>query len=138
MNHPNKERCRGSILLAAASIWLIAVTLCSNRIMAEAPHDDEHDRDGHHSAPAGDHHEGGCGCESFSSFAPQSGALNLVKAPAPASVGPLFLVIWIDEIPMESAVLASLTQSTGPPDRISFAELVLQRCRHSHAPPLLT
>jgi hypothetical protein len=140
MIQPAIERRRGSILLAASVIWLIAVTLCSNGVVADEPHDNDHSSADHQSAPVGEHHDDGCGCscDSFSSFAPQSNAASLVKAPAPAADGPLFLLTWIDEIPLEMVALSSRNQSTGPPERLSFAELVLQRCRHSHAPPLLT
>ncbi len=140
MIHPTTARRRGSILLAAAVTWLIAVTLCSNHVVAEESHADEASGSAHHSAPAGEHHDDGCGCscDTFSSFAPQSNAASLVKAPAPAWDGPVFILTWIDENPLEMVALASRNQSTGPPERLSFAELVLQRCRHSHAPPLLT
>ena len=140
MLHPTIVRRRGSILLAAAVTWLIAVMLCSNRVLAEDSHADEHSGSGHHSEPAGEHHDDGCGCgcDSFRSFTPQPHAASLVKAPAPAPDGSLFILTWIDEIPFETDAISSLNQSTGPPVRLSFAELVLQRCRHSHAPPFLT
>jgi hypothetical protein len=123
------RRCR--ILLAAAAIWLVAVTLCSTGTMAAA-HDHDHD-----STPAGEHHEDGCGCASFSSFPAQSFASDLAKVPAPAITDALPLGS-LEEIPRESGAFSRLIHSTGPPERLSFADLVLQRCRHSHAPPLLT
>ena len=133
---------RSLVLLAATAIWLIAVTLCSTRAMT-APahvHDGDHSDHGHHSsAPTGPHGDNDCGCESFNTFPSQSATQDLAKAPLPPPAIPLLVLqTWSDEIFLALHVAAPFIQSTSPPERLSFAELVLQRCLLSHAPPGLT
>jgi hypothetical protein len=136
MIHPRARRRRASILLATAALWLIAVTLCSTNALAEVLH--EHEPVGHGSqAPAGDHHEGNC-CKSVQTFAAPMFASHLVKAPISAAVSPIFLFACLDTFSFDATVTFPSIRSTSPPERISFAELVLQRCRQSQAPPLLS
>lgn len=140
----------GTALLSAALVWLVSVTLCSTRVFAEAPH--EHPASSGHSdhaadpatADAGHTHsdssqhgktdDESCGCESFSAFPAQTA--TLAKAPAPLA-SPLLYTIILDKFTYESAATKITAQDTGPPGRFSFAELVLQRCLLSHAPPVV-
>ena len=134
---------RSLVLLAATVIWLIAVTLCSTGAMAASAHthDGDHSDTGHEhhsSAPSSTHDEADCGCESFNAFPAQPATPDLGKIPAPAPGGEFFLSAWSIPFSFEPCPAASLIQSTSPPQRLSFAELVLQRCLLSHAPPSLT
>ncbi len=141
MTAPHHRFLTGTALLSAALVWLVSVTLCSARVFAEAPHEhpassgssdhahgSTHDHDGKQPA------DEGCGCESFKAFPAQ--AVALAKAPAPAASFVLY-TIFLDEFTYASAATSITAQNTGPPGRISFDELVLQRCRLSHAPPFV-
>ena len=101
----------------------------SSHAVADSHADHEHDAS-HHS-DQGDHN---CGCESFKAFPAQSVAL--AKAPVPATSFVLYTIL-LDEFTFVSAGSAITTQNTGPPGRIAFDELVLQRCRLNHAPPFV-
>jgi hypothetical protein len=93
-------------------------------------HSDHSQDSSHH----GDQRDDGCGCESFKAFPAQTVAL--AKAPAP-SASCLLYTILLNEFAYESAATSITAQNTGPPGRMSFDELVLQRCRLSHAPPFV-
>lgn len=132
----SSQPLRCALLLAAAVAWLVSVTLCSTRVLAEVPHehpfmagqaDHDHDHDGQQS-------DGGCSCESFKAFPAQTAAA-LLKAPIPTIL--LRHTIPVIEFAYESAGIAVTTQNTGPPGRITLADLVLERCRLNHAPPLV-
>jgi hypothetical protein len=118
---------RFRLLLVAAFVWLVSVTLCSTKVLAEMPP--------HLAGPAHCHHacNDACGCESIHAVPAQDLSANLAAAPAPA--GPLFLLLPTDEILSEAHLVALHPQSTDPPERLSFAELVLQHGLLSHAPP---
>jgi hypothetical protein len=124
--------------LAATVLWLVSVTLCSTGVFAGVSHD--HPAAGGHSAHAhgaahdhGAHPEDpGCGCESFKAFPAQTAAL--AKAPVP-SVSVFYYAILLDEFIHDYAAITITAQGCGPPERLSCAELVLQRCCLSHAPP---
>ena len=134
--HPNATRRRAGILLATTLLWLVWGTLCSTNALAEVSHD--HESDGHeHQTPDGDHHEGNC-CQSVQTFAAPTFALHLVKAPLADAVGPVFVFLSLDIISFDADAALTSIRSTSPPGRTSFAELVLQRCRQSQAPPLLS
>ena len=127
------------MLLIAAAVWFVAVTLCSTGAMqmevatepshAVADSHADHAHDASHHSEKSDH---SCGCESFKSFPVQ--AVALAKAPAPAAAFVLYTIL-VDEFTFESSGSAVVAQGTGPPGRIAFDKLVLQRCRLSHAPP---
>lgn len=95
---------------------------------------DSHSEHSHDSSHHSDKSEHSCGCESFKSFSTQIAAL--AKAPAPGASCVLYTILP-DEFTYVSAATSITAQNTGPPGRISFDELVLQRCRLSHAPPLV-
>lgn len=132
----------GAVLLAAAAVWLVSVSLCSTRTLAEPP-DDDHDHvhaadsaahHAHEESPPGEQEDDDCGCESFKSFPAETETLPKVLAPATAV---LLYAILLNEPAYESAATAVLTRDTGPPGRIPPDELVWQRCRFSHAPPFV-
>jgi hypothetical protein len=124
--------------LAATVLWLVSVSLCSTGVFAETLHTDagsgEHTAHSH--GPADDHgshpHDGGCACASFKAFPAQTAAV--LKAPAP-SMAVFHYAILLEKFAGDCVATAIATQDTGPPGRISFAELILRQCRLSHAPP---
>ena len=128
------------VLLMASAVWLVAVTLCSTGAMpmegppepshAVADSHSEHSHDSSHQhSDQSDHN---CGCESFKAFPAQ--AVALAKAPSPTASFVLYTIL-LDEFTFVSAGATVTAQNAGPPGRIAFNELVLQRCRLSHAPP---
>jgi len=125
---------RSRLLLVAALVWLVSVTLCSTKITAEIPHGEESHA---HQMPGAAHHhtcgEEPCGCASIHAFTAQDLHSSLAKAPAPA--GPRFFFLPVDETLPRPSVTIAHRQSTDPPERLSFAEQVLQRCLLSQAPP---
>lgn len=141
MSPESNRFSRCSVLLVAAVVWLVAVTVCPTGVFAEPPH--VHPAPGGHSehahGPAHDHgahpQDAGCGCESFKAFPAQTAAL--AKAPVP-SVSVFYYAILLDEFTHDCAAITITAQDTGPPGRLSCAELVLQRCWLSHAPPFVT
>lgn len=140
MNVARVRPVSAATLLSAALVWLVLVTLCSTRTLDARPAH-AHESAGTHSGPdhdSGAQHENacddGCGCESFKVFPAQSVAT--AKAPSP-SASLLLYSILLDEFTHESVASAITARNTGPPPRVSFAELVWQRCRLSHAPPLM-
>jgi hypothetical protein len=138
MYHPKTTRRCASVLLATAVLWLVMVTLCSTNALAEVPH--EHEPAGHdHHTPGQDHHESSCGCESIQAFAAPTFAGHLVKVPLADATGPgpIFIFSYPDVASFDVEAGLISRSSTSPPERISFAELVLQRCRQSQAPPRL-
>lgn len=129
----------GRMLLMASAVWLVAVTLCSTGAMsmegpAEPRHTvaESHTDHSHDSSHHGDKSDHSCGCESFKSF--PAPAVTLAKASTPATSFVLY-TIPVDEFTAVSAGSVITTQNTGPPGRLAFDELILQRCRLSHAPP---
>jgi hypothetical protein len=121
------SQTRSRLLLAAALVWFVSVTLCSTKLVVETPH--------HMVGPAHHHHacNDTCGCESIHAVSAQDFYSSLAKAPAPA--GPLFFFFPTDNVFNESHLVALHRQNTDPPERLSFAELVLQHGLLSHAPP---
>jgi hypothetical protein len=101
---------------------------------AHPPAAESHAHHSHNAAHHDDKGDDGCGCESIKAFPAQTA--TLAKAPAPGAAVLLYSV-RLDDAFYESFVTAVATQNTGPPERISFAELVLQQCRFSHAPPFV-
>jgi len=125
---------RSRLLLAAALVWFFSVTLCSTKMVAEIPHGEESHA---HQMPGAAHHhtcgEEPCGCASIHAFTAQDPHSSLAKAPTPA--GPRFFLLPVDELFRGPSVATAHRQSTDPPERLSFAEQVLQRCLLSQAPP---
>ena len=130
----------GNALLSAGLVWLVSVTLCSTRVVAEPPH--EHAAADTHSDHAhdGGHHDrdaprdNGCGCESFKAFPAKTADAPKVSAPMAAV---LFTFVAIDAFSFSREPPALRVQNTGPPETESFAEHFLQRCLLSQAPPAL-
>ena len=125
------------VLLAATAIWLVSVTLCFTRLAAELTHDhaqaDEHSGHTHdhtgHSSP----HDDGCACESFQAFPAQ--AADVVSVAAPTGAGLLYCLVQADEFADHSHILVEEAENTGPPGRLSPADLLRRQCLLSHAPP---
>lgn len=129
----------GWVLLATAMVWLVSVTVCSTRATAELGdnHDDNaeaHEHAGHSHDSSHPDDQGGddCSCKSFKAFPAQTVAT--AKAPLPAASHFLYL-IPPHEFYYASFAIAITRKDTGPPERLSLAELILQQCRLGHAPP---
>ena len=129
----------GWVLLATAMMWLISVTICSTRATAELAdnHDEgaeahEHAGHSHDSSHSGDQGGDSCSCKTFKAFPAQTAAA--AKAPLPATSHFLYLILP-DEFFHASFAIAIRAKDTGPPERLSLAESVLQNCRLGHAPP---
>jgi hypothetical protein len=118
---------RFRLMLVAALVWFVSVTLCSTKLVAEMPH--HMDGAAHHHHACNDT----CGCESIHAVPAQDFYSSPAKAPAPA--GPLFFLLSTDKVFRESNLVALHPQSTDPPERLSFAERVRQHGLLSHAPP---
>ncbi|SRR5258708_6101237 len=133
------KRLPASVLCLTALVWLVAVSLCSNRLVDEtSAQDHQHAAHTHHNhASSSDHqHEkDSCGCDTIHSFPALDLHSNLAKASVPSLGGPLFISARSDVFSLTPVDHPSQSQSTGPPERLSFAELVLQRSLLSQAPP---
>jgi hypothetical protein len=134
MIRPRTQHPISALLLVAAASWVFAVTLCFTQTgAARQGHDHPISSSG---APCHDGEEPGCSCETFNSF-PVQPARNLgIEVIPPEPVGPIFITSWDDALLPPFRLVSSIIQSTGPPERLSFAELVLQRSVQSHAPPV--
>lgn len=129
-------------LLAASVVWVVTTTLCPAGMFTErslgSPESDEHS--GHAHSAGHDHgsdsqdQDCGCGCAFFKAFPDQTTTALKVSVPA-GSV--LYLSVVQDEFTSNFCASAVTTQDTGPPGRLSLAELVLRQCRLSHAPPMV-
>lgn len=116
-------------------VWLVSVTLCSARLLAEAPH--EHpvapghsDHDHHHD---GKQKDDSCGCESFKAFPAQTTDASKIFAPATALP---FALLELNDFAISEPSPTLRVQNTGPPDTESFTERFLQQCLLSQAPPV--
>ena len=126
-------------LLTAALVWLVSVTLCSTRLVAEPPHEHGTEDEGHAHSHDGSHDHGkaaddGCGCESFKAFSARTADSAKIAAPT-ATI--LFTLVAIDDFISSQKSPALPVQSTGPPKTESFAKHFLQRCLLSQAPPVM-
>jgi len=134
MIHSKSPRLGAGLLLATAVLWLMMVTLCSGGVLLEDCHD--HEMAGHdHPAPDGDHHDGCC-CQSVHVFAAPALAFDSVKAPPADSTDPVGFFSHPAKLFGRAEALLPGILTTIPPERTSFATLVLHRCRQSQAPPL--
>ena len=128
---------RSAILLASAVVWVGSVMLCSTRILGESEAAGPATSHSHHEHGAPHDHgnsskDDDCGCSSFKAFPVQISAQTKAHVPAAA---PHAYSVSIEESEYRHAASELIAQNTGPPPRIGWAELVLERCRLSHAPP---
>jgi len=141
MNPVHDRSFSARLLLLAAAVWLVSVTLCSTRVVT-APADHDHGTahaspthaaadHSHHSGQSDDH----CGCQSFNAFPAQT--LASLKAPAPVPASLLFVLTWSDEFSRKLDNLVTRTQATGPPARLSPQDQIRRHSRSNHAPPLV-
>ncbi len=139
-NHPRSFSAR--VLLAAAAIWLFSVTFCFTRLTVEPPpdahahacaHADQHagTSEHAHSGP----NDASCACQSFNSFPAQGADVFSVTAPADSVL--LYCLAPADAFADHLRVLVVEAVDTGPPGRLSPADLVLQQCLLDHAPPFV-
>ncbi|MBI3885383.1 MAG: hypothetical protein HY302_06605 [Opitutae bacterium] len=139
MTSPRATPSSARLLLAAAAIWLVSVTLCSTRVVAEPPHEHGAVAEGHAHSHDGGHAHGktsddGCGCESFKAFSARTADSAKLAAPAATL---LFALVAADDFIFDQEPPALPVQSTGPPETESFAKHFLVRCLLSQAPPVM-
>ena len=139
MISPRATPFSARVLLTAAAIWLVSVTLCSTQAIAEPPHEHGTEAEGHaHSHEDGHAHgktaDDGCGCESFKAFSARTADAAKMAAPLATL---LFTLVAIDDSISDQEPPAVQVQSTGPPETESFAKHFLQRCLLSQAPPVM-
>lgn len=139
MTSPRATLFSARVLLTAAAIWLVSVTLCSTRLVAKPPHEHGPEADGHAHSHGDSHDHGkaaddGCGCESFKAFSARTADSAKMAAP-PATL--LFTLVAIDDFISDQEPPSVRVQSTGPPETESFAKQFLQRCLLSQAPPVM-
>ncbi|MFZ5494295.1 MAG: hypothetical protein ACOZE5_03030 [Verrucomicrobiota bacterium] len=135
-----------SALLFAAFAWLVSVTLCSTRAVATqagvghgqakqaVAHEHVPGTAGHmHHSDSGQGEDHDCGCTGFNAFPAQSA--TALKTPAPLPAPPLFALAGPEVSFRALLAVHAAAPTTGPPGRLSPADLVRQRCRFEHAPP---
>ena len=129
----------GWVLLVTAIVWWVTVTVCSTGATSELAdnHKDnaeahEHAGHSHDSSHSDDQGDNGCGCKSFKAFPAQTATATIVPLPVTSH---LLYLISPDEFYYASFAIAILAKDTGPPERLSLAQLILQQCRLDHAPP---
>jgi len=122
----------GPLLLCAAWIWLLSVSVCATRTLADEPHEHSSSSEHSHHDQGGDAQESSCGCETFNSLPGEAPAQAKLSFP---TVSPFVHTTVAKLAALESPANTVSDRITGPPWRCSFAELILQRCRLSHAPP---
>ena len=137
---PITRAARAMLSLLAVVAWLHAANHCviAGMISAAAEASAEQQSCPNHKAPAEDQKSDGCDASSCCK------SLAAPVAVAKAATNSDLLTFVSNDFPAVAALelgeqhLATIAEiDTGPPDRVSFAESVLQRSLLAHAPPSL-